>query len=442
MLAKHELRGRMQSGEYDLRDGVGVEEAARHREPVGRSGSAVLPPSGIPVGNIQAIFGWFVGLWRGAVGTLLPVRFGNGGPLSVLRSLVRQLECQCGVCDHELGSKPRCLASWRHKALQNAALEVRGGQDCGADITVEVGKPVTVVHERAGCRPHGCAITWEARDQEPGVGPTYTLTPQNNGSQWVEAEAQLPDGRRVFAVTTFNANAADIVWCDDAVPGGAAMGADGGDAWNWVTTNPAPKAGTRAHRSVAAHGAHQHFFYNATATLTLAAGDTLYAWVYLDPANPPSEIMLQWNAGTWDHRAYWGSNQLGFGVDGTAGRRYMGPLPAVGQWVQLKVPVSAVGLEGRTVSGMAFTLFNGSATWDAAGRLSTQAVGNVPTVNVVATAAASRADGAEGEFTFIRSGPIGEPFGLEYRLSGSAISGVDYALPSQVVFPAGQEVVT
>ena len=102
--------------------------------------------------------------------------------------------------------------------------------------------------------------------------------------------------------------------------------------------------------------------------MAVAAGDTLYAYVYLDPANPPSEVMLQWNDGTWDHRAYWGANLVGYGVDGTVSRRSMGPLPPTGQWVRLAVPASAVGLEGRVVHGMAFTLYNGRATWDQAGK--------------------------------------------------------------------------
>ena len=37
-------------------------------------------------------------------------------------------------------------------------------------------------------------------------------------------------------------------------------------------------------------------------------GDT-FANVYLDPANVPTELMLQWNDGTWEHRAYWGGNR-------------------------------------------------------------------------------------------------------------------------------------
>jgi hypothetical protein len=90
--------------------------------------------------------------------------------------------------------------------------------------------------------------------------------------------------------------------------------------------------------------------------------------VYLDPANPPSEVMLQWNDGTWEHRAYWGSNSLTWGTDGTVSRRYIGALPATGQWVRLAVPASQVGLEGHTLNGMAYTLYGGRATWDYAGK--------------------------------------------------------------------------
>jgi len=43
-------------------------------------------------------------------------------------------------------------------------------------------------------------------------------------------------------------------------------------------------------------------------------------------------------------------------------------LPATGQWVRLEVPASLVGLEGQSVDGMAFTLFNGRATWDQTGK--------------------------------------------------------------------------
>jgi RHS repeat-associated protein len=150
----------------------------------------------------------------------------------------------------------------------------------------------------------------------------------------------------------------NYVMMDDSIPPGAVAGADGGYGWNWTGARPNEML-------------HQHYFDNAASTLNLNAGDVLYTWAWLDPANMPRELMLQWNDGSWEHRAYWGENKIGWGVDGTASRKYMGGLPAGGGWVKLEVPASAVGLEGRTVKGMAFTLYGGRAAWDKAGKRST-----------------------------------------------------------------------
>jgi len=65
-----------------------------------------------------------------------------------------------------------------------------------------------------------------------------------------------------------------------------------------------------AHQSASGSGSHQHYFDWATQTLPIAVGEVLYAYVYLDPANLPTEIMVQWNNGTWEHRAYWGANSI------------------------------------------------------------------------------------------------------------------------------------
>jgi hypothetical protein len=161
----------------------------------------------------------------------------------------------------------------------------------------------------------------------------------------------------------------DAPWVEDSLPQGAIPGAEGGDGWTWRGSSPNPYSGTAYHQSNLATGVHQHFFTGATQTLQVNAGDRLYAYVYLDPANVPSQVLLQWlENGSWDHRAYWGANLIAWGTDGTESRRYMGPLPPAGQWVRLEVPASLVGLEGKTVSGMAFTLYGGRASWDKAGK--------------------------------------------------------------------------
>jgi uncharacterized protein (TIGR03437 family) len=164
----------------------------------------------------------------------------------------------------------------------------------------------------------------------------------------------------------------DAVWFEGAVPAGATPSADA-DVWEWVSDNPATFSGRPAHRSSIHPALHQHFFTNAATTLTLAPGDKLFTYVYVDPHNLPSELMLQWHEqGTgvegWEHRAYWGASHINWGVEGTNSRRSMGPLPAAGQWVRLEVDAGQVGLEGKTVDGMSFSLYGGRASWDRTGK--------------------------------------------------------------------------
>ena len=106
--------------------------------------------------------------------------------------------------------------------------------------------------------------------------------------------------------------------------------------------------------------------------MSVGVGDRLFTYIYLDSLSPPSQVMLQWNDGTWEHRAYWAPTPatatIPWGVEATVSRRHVGPLPPAGTWVRLEVPAVQVGLEGRTVNGMAFTLYNGKATWDRAGK--------------------------------------------------------------------------
>jgi hypothetical protein len=89
--------------------------------------------------------------------------------------------------------------------------------------------------------------------------------------------------------------------------------------------DPPPVSSTQTHRSNIASDFHQHYFENATTTLSVGPGDKLICWVYVDPQNPPQEIMLQFRQGTsFEHRAYWGTNFINLGTDGTNSRRYMG----------------------------------------------------------------------------------------------------------------------
>jgi F5/8 type C domain len=203
----------------------------------------------------------------------------------------------------------------------------------------------------------------------PGEQPLFdvVLSPERPPEQ----DFSWPPLPKIFVPSTFTPGDNTTSWVfNQMIPAGAVTGGNLED-WNWIDLNPEPQSDAAfVHQSSNVAGMHQHYFYYATDTLTVNPGDRLYAWVYLDPVNPPSEVMLQWfEPGTgWEHRAYWGANNLSFGTDGTVSRRYMGPLPPLDQWVLLEVPANMVGAEGLTLNGMAFSLFNGVATWDDAGK--------------------------------------------------------------------------
>jgi mono/diheme cytochrome c family protein len=158
---------------------------------------------------------------------------------------------------------------------------------------------------------------------------------------------------------------AEYVWIEDDLPPKAKPSAE---AWEWVTGPDHPVLSGRRSMIRHAAGLSQHYFTNAQPTLVVGAGDVFFAYVYLDPKDPPKEIMLQWNTGDWTHRAFWGENLIEFGANGTVQRRPMGPLPDAGKWVRLEISAKELELKaGTEINGWAFTQFGGTVYWDKAG---------------------------------------------------------------------------
>jgi hypothetical protein len=248
-------------------------------------------------------------------------------------------------------------------------------------------------------------------------------------------------------MTNVGNTSSSFTWVDDALPAGATGNGSNGDAWNWVSASPAPYSGTKAHQSNTLPGLHEHTFSWATTPLVINTGEILFTYVYLDPANMPGEIMLSWGANNWEHRAYWGANKIPYGTDGTANQYYVGPMPAAGQWVRLEVPAKAVGLEGASIIGMSYALYDGGATFDASGKAlpSAPALRMMPIVSVVATDAAANISDATDTavLTFSRTGSTSKDLVVNFNLGGSAVKWTDYYrapqgdMPTSITIPAG-----
>jgi hypothetical protein len=164
----------------------------------------VLPPSGIPLGNIQGGFGW-MDLYGKELGSLTfpadsddkafyPIYDRWGDSFNLQQEFV-------------IPNQARALAylSWMmgRSPLRTQPWKAAAGQINGVPARARNGEKISATISAPGIDLSHARIVWEARDQEPAFGKTFSFAPQHSGEQWLEAEAQLPDGRRIFAVTNF-----------------------------------------------------------------------------------------------------------------------------------------------------------------------------------------------------------------------------------------------
>jgi hypothetical protein len=158
----------------------------------------------------------------------------------------------------------------------------------------------------------------------------------------------------------------DFVWIDDAIPLGGV--AEEGKPWEFVSRPDHPVHSGKHSIRISGKDVTQRVFTKAAQKLKAGPDDRLFAYVYIDPLDPPKEIMLQWFAkGSWNHRAYWGENLIDWGKNDTAERRRVGDAPPSGKWVRLEVSALQYGLRTPAIEGWAFTQHGGTVYWDTAG---------------------------------------------------------------------------
>jgi hypothetical protein len=165
-----------------------------------------LPPSGIPMGNIQQ---QFYNLWTyntdfaalcypSDTASSAPYPFYDrwGDLWNVSTEMVNVNSVRAlGMLGFVAGGRTSAGQAWKAPAAQ---INVPASATVGTPITLSLQAP-------AGLDMTQARYTWEGRDQAPIYGRTFTFTPLRSGTQWAEVEAQLPDGRRIFARATFAA---------------------------------------------------------------------------------------------------------------------------------------------------------------------------------------------------------------------------------------------
>jgi hypothetical protein len=150
----------------------------------------------------------------------------------------------------------------------------------------------------------------------------------------------------------------ETVWIDGMLPEQA--GTQG--TWKW--DKPVEFAGKMVHFEPEPGERGQHLF-KAAHPLRIPFGSKILQEVYLDPQNPPSEIMLRFKTKSeYDERGFdfpcnvsWGENMIPWG------KVRVGDLPTPGKWAVLEITDETAKAAGGALEGMGFVTNGGKAYW-------------------------------------------------------------------------------
>lgn len=167
--------------------------------------SRQLPPSGIPLGNIQAGF-QYLDNYKKELGTLsFPP---DGAEAQPYPFYDRWGDSFNTTTEFVVPDQGRGLATLAFLMAQTPlkAQAWRGVSDLkiiGVPAEARLGAPITVKATSSALDLSKARIVWESSEAEPAFGQERTLRPSRPGEHWIEVEVQEFDGRRASARTSF-----------------------------------------------------------------------------------------------------------------------------------------------------------------------------------------------------------------------------------------------
>jgi hypothetical protein len=164
----------------------------------------VLPPSGIPLGNIQSGLP-YLALYQSELGAMsFP---SDDAVVAPYPHYDRWTDTHNVSTEFVVVNQARSLAglalSAAHTSLRTQAWRSASAQITGLPVKVGINTTVTAALVVPGLDLSEAVVVWEAAGHEPVYGTNATFVGRTHGPQWVEVEALWPDGRRVFGVTNF-----------------------------------------------------------------------------------------------------------------------------------------------------------------------------------------------------------------------------------------------
>ncbi len=185
--------------------GIGANRQHETVNQYAQNSRRVLPPSGLPLGNIQTGSAKLNKYGGELTALTFPSDNATESPFPFYDRWADSFNV---TTEAVVVNQARGLACTAALAATTGLREQKW-KTTPAQIVARQGhpashRPFTVILQAPGLDLTEAEILWEAKGQEPTFGgPDFTVTPATTGEQWVEAEARWPDGRRVFAAATF-----------------------------------------------------------------------------------------------------------------------------------------------------------------------------------------------------------------------------------------------
>ncbi len=167
----------------------------------------VLPPSGIPLGNITANFYW-TGTYQTELDALCfpsDEEFTAPYPMYDRWADAYNVSQEFVVSQETARSLVGALSLMAMSSVTNQPWNSATAYITGLPAQASATTPVTASLNVPGLDLSKARVVWEAAGQDPYIGTNFTFIPSNIGKTWVEVEAMLPDGRRVVALTNYYA---------------------------------------------------------------------------------------------------------------------------------------------------------------------------------------------------------------------------------------------
>lgn len=164
----------------------------------------VLPPSGLPLGNVQAGFQYLFNYGGDLEGVTFPPHASVTAPYPYYDRWSDSFNTTTEFVVTDQARSLASLAFWMAQtAVANQAWRSATGVIMGLPRQLPAEEKISATLVVPGLDLTQATVVWEARDQEPQFGNPIIFAAKSAGEQWVEVEAQLPDGRRVAVSTNF-----------------------------------------------------------------------------------------------------------------------------------------------------------------------------------------------------------------------------------------------